>query len=265
MNYLRLCFALSVCVGTILSLDDDNELETDNVEEDDENFEGDLILTPEQKSITDGRARNAMLAVKYKWPNGTVPYRINVDHFGPTQIEYIRKAMDTIESVSCVKFVEAKPNATKYVRIVSEKSGCSSHLGYRGKLQRLNLQSHFPGQGCFRLGTIMHELLHTLGFVHQQSASDRNDYVTISWDNIKPKHKHNFKKYDYYSVTDFDVKYDYDSILHYTPMAFSSNGMPTITPKDPNARIGQRERLSEGDILKLNRMYKCKGYKQKPK
>jgi hypothetical protein len=29
-------------------------------------------------------------------------------------------------------------------------------------------------------------LLHALGFYHQQSATERDDYVTINWENIEP-------------------------------------------------------------------------------
>ena len=35
-------------------------------------------------------------------------------------------------------------------------------------------------------GTIMHEFLHALAFHHEHMRADKDDYVTIHWDNIEP-------------------------------------------------------------------------------
>lgn len=38
--------------------------------------------------------------------------------------------------------------------------------------------------GCMKHGIIVHELLHALGFNHEHTRQDRDDYVKIIWDNM---------------------------------------------------------------------------------
>lgn len=117
--------------------------------------------------------------------------------------------------------------------------------------QQLNV--HAPS--CVKKGVIIHEILHAAGFYHQQSASDRDEYVEILWENISEPHKSNFNKYNSSIITDFNVGYDYDSIMHYSSKAFSKNGKETIVAKNNVTRLGQRNGFTEKDILKLNLMY----------
>lgn len=69
--------------------------------------------------------------------------------------------------------------------VQGSKRGCFSQVGYQGGYQILNLSRRHPAdRGCFRLGTVVHELLHTLGFFHMQSSPDRDEFIDVLWDNI---------------------------------------------------------------------------------
>jgi len=43
--------------------------------------------------------------------------------------------------------------------------------------------------------------------------------------------EYNFDKLNADHITSFGVPYDYDSVMHFGPFAFSWNGLPTIEPK----------------------------------
>lgn len=47
-----------------------------------------------------------------------------------------------------------------------------------------NGQNLSIGSGCDHKAIVEHEILHALGFYHEQSRMDRDDYVTIWWDEI---------------------------------------------------------------------------------
>ena len=56
-----------------------------------------------------------------------------------------------------------------------------------------------------------------IGFFHEHTRSDRDQYITINWENVPDEFKHNFRPCTTYheGCHDSGVGYDYDSIMHY--------------------------------------------------
>ena len=69
--------------------------------------------------------------------------------------------------------------------------------------------------GCGKMGVMVHELAHALGFWHEQSRIDRDDHVVIVEANIHPVMLRNFRKYNHHLTDSLGVEYDYESIMHY--------------------------------------------------
>ncbi|XP_032916602.1 meprin A subunit beta [Catharus ustulatus] len=205
-------------------------------------FEGDIKLPGE---------RNSIIGDNYRWPH-VIPYVLE-DSLEMNAKGLILKAFEQYRLKTCIDF---KPwSGEKNYISVFKGSGCWSSVGN----MQMGLQQLSIGTNCDRIGTIEHEFLHALGFWHEQSRSDRDDYVTIVWDRIQSGKEHNFNKYDDKRSDFLNVPYDYNSVMHYSKTAFRNGTEPTIVTNIPEFLdvIGQRMDFSEYDLQKLNKLYNC--------
>lgn len=172
-------------------------------------------------------------------------------------MDLIERALIEYHKNTCVKFIPRRASDDDYISIENSATGCWSSVGRIGGKQVVNLQS----PGCVsKIGTAIHELKHALGFLHEQNREERDSFVKINKNNIKKGYEVNFDKAKKGETTGFGVKYDYGSVMHYSPNAFSKNNNPTIESKQKNSAVmGQRDGFSKSDIEKVNKMYNCKG------
>ncbi|MCI4379001.1 hypothetical protein PGIGA_G00222700 [Pangasianodon gigas] len=105
---------------------------------------------------------------------------------------------------------------------------------------------------------VQHELLHALGFNHEQCRSDRDNHIRVVWDNVVDDNKHNF---NIKQTLNQGTPYDYNSVMQYPKTAFSKNGLATMIPiPDPNVVFGKATQMSQNDINRLKLLYQCCEY-----
>uniref|UniRef100_A0A915NS31 Peptidase M12A domain-containing protein n=1 Tax=Meloidogyne floridensis TaxID=298350 RepID=A0A915NS31_9BILA len=194
-----------------------------------ERFEGDILTAvnpaaflPLKNTVNedsgvktqDGIQRNAVRQSYLKWPRARIPYTVSSQYTSYGR-ERIAEAIDEYHKKTCVEWTPKAANDIDYVHIL-------------------------PDDGCYSLVGKVGQSRHSVGFFHEQSRTDRDDYVNILWDNIDPT-----------------LRDDYSSVMHYGPLAFSKNGKPTIEPKEKSVTIGQRLGFSPTDLYKVNKLYNC--------
>ncbi|XP_074648564.1 astacin-like [Tubulanus polymorphus] len=209
-------------------------------------YQGDIALPLFRNAITNRQ-----------WTNSIVPYTITgystkdeaiIEH-GLQWLQYmVNKA-----SPGCLRF-RPRTNEESFLQI-HQGGGCWSYVGmqtYRGG-QKLSLDS----PGCVTKNTVMHEVIHALGFHHEQDRPDRDEHITVHWENIDPKNRGVFNKQT--SSSTQGMPYNYRSLMHYNAHGFSKNGKPTMTSKPPGEVLGSGM-LQPMDVKRIRMLYQCKPY-----
>ena len=227
-------------------------------------FEGDIILgtveavereSANVRAQAEGRVSAQSIHVtgsSKRWPDGVVPY---VHVYGSLDNNaFVHDAIQHWQRKTGLRFVPlsaSTPTSTDHVYFV-KGPGCSSSVGRQGGRQFIQLDAD-----C-RLGSVIHEIGHAIGFWHEQSREFRDNFVEILWGNIEEGHEHNFEQH----ISDGDNfgPYDFGSIMHYGATAFgrpdpvTGNPMMTIRTRGGES-IGQRDGLSAGDITSAAALY----------
>jgi hypothetical protein len=125
-----------------------------------------------------------------KWSNNTIYYVINAKDYAQRERQLIESAIQSFQFLSCLKFKTWDGDPDKdYLHFQNSKArpGCWSYIGKRGGEQILSLRPP-DEKSCHCLcnvGRVLHEMMHALGFYHEHTRPDRDNYIEIIEENVK--------------------------------------------------------------------------------
>lgn len=228
-------------------------------------IEGDIVLSSNsnKKNLSDSslsslsfESRKAIPDTSVYWPNGEVVYTYH-ESINQAEMNVIEAAMNHWRQHTCITFRPRQANDYLFVRFRSDTQGCWSLVGRQadriGQGQDVSI-----GTGCANLNVVVHEIGHVIGFYHEQSRSDRDQYIDIVWSNVLPGYGLQFRKE---SDSNYNIPYDLTSTMQYPQWAFSKEifEKSTIVSRNPAYQrfLSKNYPLSFRDRLLANQLYSC--------
>jgi len=156
---------------------------------------------------------DAKVTKPHPWPDGVIPY--DISKLTESQQTLARLAMQRwMDTGAHITFIP-RTNQVEYVHFTGNTNAGNntSYDGFRkGARTEVNITEFWWRQAEWMPA---HELGHVLGFHHEHQRWDRDDFVKIHYENIKPGREHD---YDWIPKTNWiasSTAYDFRSIMHY--------------------------------------------------
>jgi hypothetical protein len=201
-----------------------------------------LVETVEENVFTKAVSRSSRNRL---WKDGVVPYEIDL------AIPNLQRLLDAINFFNTKTEIRLVPRTNEKDYVYFKENGdkdCSSFVGRKGGKQSINVPDW-----CGK-GSLIHEIMHALGFYHEQSRPDRNKWIKVKWFNIKIARWFNFFSAPFARSYG---EFDFNSIMLYP--SFNSFAVkdekPTMVTRDGDTWNAQRSSLSVQDLEALHTLY----------
>lgn len=186
---------------------------------------------------------------RYAWPKGEIAYSFEPNFPNPDRV---MRVINYFNEFTPVRFVQYDGKQSD--SIVFARTNVQLCLSYVGKIT-----GHQPIYLDDRCGEkeIMHELMHALGFIHEQSRPDRDSFVRVNWYNIQIDKQSQFEiAPPIYGDIYKNRPFDYQSVMIYGPTDFArSPGEPTMESLTGAAIQPSSQGLSPEDLQRLILLY----------
>lgn len=183
------------------------------------------------------------------WNSWTIPYAIEN---GLANKYAVEDAIEWFHRATPFEFVYTENLEEDALFFIKAKENCYSYVGRVGGPQPIMVS---PSCGAKE---IAHEIMHSLGFIHEQSREDRDQYVEILWPNIKKEFEDQFKIISHPSLSGLlDFPFDYHSIMLYDILAFTKPGAVAnmLSLNEDQQVYPNKDSFSQIDIEKLRQYF----------
>ena len=220
-------------------------------------FQGDIVL--EKVDPVDPQLPPLSFGIdytQYLWPRVGNQYQIPyIITSGSGDLSNLNAAIAQFNgTLSNIQFVPRTTEAD-YVNFYFDPNDNSAQC--EATVGRAGGEQHIGGSGgsfnpC-TVGTILHEMGHTIGLWHEHSRLDRDTYVSVNYGNLIKGSIYNFNQiYDNAKQT---TLFDYASIMQYPAFAFSRNGGPAIQSIPAGIPLSNLTGYTTADIDGIERLY----------
>lgn len=206
---------------------------------------GDVLLGRLQENIPQGFTD--IPKVNY-WPSSTIPYYVQPNVPNP---ERIFKALSYLSEKTVLEFVPIEEGTQDAIVFETTMDHCFSYVGRVTGPQPL-----YISDGC-EWFNIAHEVLHALGFMHEHSRPDRDQYISIQWNAIPEEFQSQFAIWPEELVQSWlNYSYDIKSIMHYPSQSLKPGSTTPSLLRADGSFLQPNKELSPLDVQKVNDLFK---------
>ena len=180
-----------------------------------------------------------------RWPNGVIPYKIEIPETERVSREEVEEGIRYWNDRSGTKIrlvaVAEGENPADYIVFVEAARACGTFAGKIGGRQEVTCDLSSDDFGA---GSVIHEIGHVVGFLHEHQRPDRDQFIKVLSDGSQ------------YRVREGGLlvtSYDLCSVMHY-PASSRLEVIADMTNLECR-RVGQRSGLSRLDVQAVNQVY----------